>query len=81
MCFKAVKMISTLPPLPPPPQKVQIRIRGWEKNDTFFIDRKEKKKKGRREKREEGKKRGKRGRKKEGKKERRQKKECKCVLG
>ena len=46
MCFKAEKLISISPPLP---TKVQIRIRGWEKNDTFFIDRKEKKKKGRRE--------------------------------
>ena len=69
-------MISILPP----PPKVQIQIRGWGKTDPFFIDRKEKKKKGRREKREEGKKRGKRGRKKEGRKERRQKEECKCVL-
>ena len=47
------------------PLQVQIQIRGPEKNDTFFIDRKEKKKKGRREKGEEGK--------KEGRKERRQK--------
>ena len=56
MCFKAEKMISTLPhSMPPPPLKVQIQIRGQEKNDTIFIDRKEKKKKGRRE---GGKKRG-----------------------
>ena len=48
MCFKAEKTVSTLPP--PPFPKVQIQIRGQEKNDTFFIDRKEKKKKGRREK-------------------------------
>ena len=50
-------MIGTLPP--PPPPKEQIWIRGWKKNDTFFIDRKEEKKKGRKE----GKKGGRRGRK------------------
>ena len=65
-------MISTLP-LPSFLPKVQIWIRGQEKSDTFFIDKKEKNKKGRRE---GGKKRGGKG-----KKERRQKKECKCVLG
>ena len=70
MCFKAEKNDKYLPPLP----KVQIQIRGWEKNDTFFIDRKNKERKGRmREKREEGKRKGRRGRKKEGNKERRQK--------
>ena len=62
-----------IPPSPPP--KVQNWTSGWEKNDTFFIERKEKKKKGRREKREEGKKRGKKGRKKGA-----QEKECKCVF-
>ena len=45
--------------------KVQIQIRGWGKNDMFFIDRKEEKKKGRREKRAEGEEGGE---KKEGKK-------------
>ena len=73
-------MISTLP-LPPTP-KVQIWIRGQEKNDTFFIDRKEKKKKGR----SEGGKKERRERKEEGGEERRKernkeaKKECKCVF-
>ena len=70
--FLGQKLIST-PPIP----EVQIQIRGQEKNDTFFIDRKEKKKKGRRGK--EGKKRGKGGRKKEGKRKE-AKKEWKCVF-
>ena len=66
--------------LPPPPQ-IQIQIRGWEKNDTFFIDRKEEKKKGRKE---GGKKEG-RERKEKGGEERREIKkggikECKCVF-
>ena len=50
MCFKAEKnYLYFNPTTPHPPPKVQIWIRGWEKNDTFFIDRKEKKKEGRRE--------------------------------
>ena len=65
-------MCSRLPP-PPPPQKYKFRS-GQEKNDIFFIDRKEKREVG---KGGEGKKGG---RKKEGKKERRQKKECKRVF-
>ena len=70
MCFEAEKMISTLPP----PPKVQNQIRGLQKNDTFFIDRKEKKKKGRRERKEQkGEERGRKERKEA-------KKECKCVL-
>ena len=67
MCFKAEKMTSNLPPPTHPPKKVQILIRGWEKNDTFFIDRKEKKKKGRRE----GEKKERRERKEEKEEERR----------
>ena len=69
-------MISTLPP-PPYPPKVQIWTRGQEKNETFFIDRKEKKKKGRRE----GGKKERRERKEEKRKERKEaKKECKYVF-
>ena len=59
-------MISTLPP---PPTKSTNSDQWLGKNDTFFIDIKEKKKKGRRE---GGKERGRRGRKKEQKKEWRQ---------
>ena len=77
MCFKAEKVISTLPP-PYPPKSTTLDQRLG-KNDTFFINRKEKKKKGRREKRERKEKR-KKG-KKEGRKERKEaKKECKCVF-
>ena len=53
-----------------PPPKVQIEIRGQEKNDTLFIDRKEEKKKGRKEGGKEGKKE-RRERKEEGGEERR----------
>ena len=59
--------MSSTSPLPP---KVQNQIRGREKNDTFFIDRKEKKKKGRgkKERRERKQEKGK----KEGRKERKE---------
>ena len=67
-----------------PPPKVQIWIRDWEKNDTFFMRkrRKEGRKEGggkeRRERKEEG---GKERRKKERKKERRQKRNVNVFLG
>ena len=61
-------MISTLPPPhspSPTPPELQIGTRDQEKNDTFFIARKEKKKKGGKE----GKKRGRKEKRKKGKKE------------
>ena len=52
-----------------PHLKVLIWIWGQEKNDTFFINRKEERKEGRKEGRQEGKKREGKERRKEGKKE------------
>ena len=62
-----------------PPPKSTNSDQGPGKKDTFFVDRKEEKKNGRREKRI-GQERRKEEKKKEGRKEGRQKKECKCVF-
>ena len=72
-------MISTLPP---PPKSTNLDERPG-KNDTFVIDRKEKKMKGRREggKKERRERKEEEGKKKEGKKERRQKKNINVFLG
>ena len=58
----------------PPPLKVQIWIKGWEKMTHFSLTerRKKERKEARRKKREEGKKGGRKVRKKEGKIERRE---------
>ena len=81
MCFKAEKMISTLSPLPPPPQKYKFGSEARKEMTHFSLTEK-------RKRRKEGGKGGKRGGKekgekwkKEGRKERKEaKKECKCVF-
>ena len=73
MCFKTEKMISTLPPCPPPP-KYKFRSEARKEMTHFSLTEKRKRrkeggKKERRERKEEkGKKEGRKERKKEAKK-------------
>ena len=64
MCFKAEKMISTLPPLPPHPKSTNLDQRLGKKMTHFSLTEKRKRRKeGGKEKRKKGKKEGRKERK------------------